>query len=206
MRVQLIKNMSIAIIGLSVLVACSTPEKAQRTVSRVDPNQTIDLSGKWNDTDSRLVAEQVISDALTSSWLSSSEYQAKQPVITFGNVVNKTTDHIDVTVFLNDMQRAIIRSGKAKFIATKKNREELRQERRDQQQYAREETVKQMAAETGADVMIQGQISSIIDKIEGQRVIFYQIDLEGVDIETGEIIWVGQNKIKKLIEQDKWQL
>ncbi|NUQ82328.1 MAG: penicillin-binding protein activator LpoB [Bacteroidetes bacterium] len=188
-----------------VLVGCSSTEPAQRTVSRVEVEKTIDLSGRWNDSDSRLVADALINDVFASAWLEQADFSGKIPVVTVGNIRNKTSEHIDVSVFIKDLQKAIVESGKAKFIASKPQRKELRDEKRDQQEFAREETVKEMAAETGADVMLQGQLSSVPDRFEGKTVIFYQMDLEAVDIETGEIVWTGQKKIKKFIEQDKWQ-
>ena len=42
---------------------------ANRKITRVDPNETIDLSGRWNDSDSRLVSEEMIGDLLTSAWI-----------------------------------------------------------------------------------------------------------------------------------------
>ena len=47
------------------LIGCSS----RKQVSRVDVNTTIDLSGNWNDTDSRLVANEMITDALSRPWL-----------------------------------------------------------------------------------------------------------------------------------------
>jgi hypothetical protein len=44
------------------LVGCSTK------VSRVQTDSTIDLSGRWNDADSRLVAEQIVNDCLGQRW------------------------------------------------------------------------------------------------------------------------------------------
>jgi hypothetical protein len=49
------------ILGLAgLLAACATTPK----VTRVDANETIDLSGNWNDTDSRQVAEEMVKDSL----------------------------------------------------------------------------------------------------------------------------------------------
>lgn len=201
---------SLLITGLAaglLAAGCTSTEQAKRSVSRVESDKQIDLSGKWNDTDSRLVAEDLLADALNSAWLENQDFTGgTKPVITVGTIKNKTAEHIDVSIFIKDIQRAVINSQKAKFVASKPQKEELRDERREQQQFAREETVKQMAAETGADVMLQGQISSITDQYDNQRVIFYQVDLEAVNIESGEIIWQGQKKIKKFIDQDKWQL
>lgn len=191
---------------LGFMMSCSSTEPVKKSVERLDPNQTVDLSGKWNDTDSRQVADELINDALASTWLEDSDYKEKKPVITTGKIINKTSEHIDVTVFMKDLQRSIINSGKAKYVAARERREELRDEKRDQQQYAKEETIKQMANETGADVMLQGQISSVVDQAEGKRLTYYQVDLEAVDLESGEIVWQGQKKIKKLTDQKNWQL
>jgi penicillin-binding protein activator len=44
-------------------VSCS------RQVTRVSPDQQIDLSGRWNDTDSKLTAEALIEQLLTRNWI-----------------------------------------------------------------------------------------------------------------------------------------
>ena len=49
---------------------------SSKTVSRVDPSTTTDLSGEWNDTDSRLVAEEMIQDVLAKPWLG--EFKGEQ--------------------------------------------------------------------------------------------------------------------------------
>ncbi|HEX8547671.1 MAG TPA: hypothetical protein VF691_11960, partial [Cytophagaceae bacterium] len=41
---------------------------AKRTVTRVSPDQQIDLSGNWNDTDSKLVAEEMTRDMMARTW------------------------------------------------------------------------------------------------------------------------------------------
>ena len=45
-----------------ILVICSC---ADRKVARVNTDQVIDLSGRWNDTDSRLVSEAMITATTT---------------------------------------------------------------------------------------------------------------------------------------------
>ena len=51
--------------GLAFLVGCSSGGKK---VSRIDSNSVTDLSGSWNDTDSRLVSEEMIKDCLGRPW------------------------------------------------------------------------------------------------------------------------------------------
>ena len=38
-------------------------------VTRIDHDQTVDLSGQWNDSDSRMVSEEMIKDCLSQAWL-----------------------------------------------------------------------------------------------------------------------------------------
>jgi hypothetical protein len=44
-----------------------------RKVTRVDPGQTIDLSGRWNDADARMTGEAMIAEALGGRWLNEFE-------------------------------------------------------------------------------------------------------------------------------------
>ncbi|HOW52956.1 MAG TPA: penicillin-binding protein activator LpoB [bacterium] len=185
-------------------VSCAT---GNRTVERTSADTAIDLSGHWNDTDSRLVAEEMVADVTQRPWLEEfSTASGKKPVVIVGQVKNKTAEHIQTDTFIKDLERELINGGRVKFVAADKERAALRQEREDQQSQATEDTAKRLAAETGADFMLQGMISSVTDAVEGKKVVFYQVDLELVNIESNEKVWIGSKKIKKVISQDshKW--
>ena len=62
-------------------------------------------------------------------------------------------------------------------------------------------TVKQWGRELGADFILQGSISSIVDDVQNQMVIYYQIDLELSNLESNEVVWMGDQKIKKLVRK-----
>jgi len=79
----------------------------------------------------------------------------------------------------------------------------LREERVDQAQHAADETVKGPGKEIGADYMLKGTINTILDEAKGTKVIFYQVDLELIDIEKNIKVWFGQKKIKKIIERSR---
>jgi len=118
-----------------------------------------------------------------------------------GTVRNLSHEHINVKTFVNDLEKALINSGEVEFVASKVEREEIREERRDQASHASEETAKAAGEEIGADFMLQGTINSILDKIQGQAVMFYQVNLELVDLETNKKVWIGDKKIKKFIQR-----
>ena len=182
-----------ALVGLS---ACG------QKVTRVETDTVTDLSGNWNDTDSRLVADEMIQDALSRSWLPQfNREQGKAPTVIVGDVRNLSHEHINTRTFVADMERALINSGEVDFVASSEEREEIRGERMDQDLHASEETRKAMGQETGADFMLKGTINTIIDAVSGEQVRFYQVDLTLIDLANNRKVWVGQKKIKKTIEK-----
>lgn len=184
-----------------LLGACSTQ------VSRVSPDQTIDLSGVWNDTDSRLVAEEMIQDALARPWISEFvNRQGHRPAIIIGRVRNLSHEHINVNTFVADMERALINSGRADFVASASDRTDIREERIDQDLNASEGTRKAAGQELGADFMLQGQINTILDTEGKDQVRFYQIDLTLVSLADNRKVWLGQKKIKKFVEKARFRL
>ena len=55
----------------------------------------------------------------------------------------------------------------------------------------------------GADFILQGTINTLVDELEDTKAVFYQVDLELVDIASNLQIWLGQKKVKKLVERSK---
>ncbi|MEW6543628.1 MAG: penicillin-binding protein activator LpoB [Nitrospirota bacterium] len=173
-------------------------------VTRVDENLVTDFSGRWNDTDSRLVAEAMVRDALASPWLENYERsKGQQPVVIVGTVLNRSHEHINVQTFVTDLSRELTNSQKVVFVAGRGEREEIREERREQAIHSREDTQKAPGKELGADFMLKGAISSIPDESDGVKAVFYQVDLEMVDLETNVKAWFGQKKIKKVVERKR---
>jgi uncharacterized protein (TIGR02722 family) len=178
-----------------------------QTVTRVDSDSVTDLSGNWNDTDSRLVAEEMIQDVLSRGWLAKfNRDKGRSPTVIVGTVRNLSHEHINTRTFVADMERELINSGAVEFVASANERDEVRGEVKDQDLHATEETRKEMGQEVGADFMLQGSINTIVDAISGEQARFYQIDLTLIELGTNRKVWVGQKKIKKTIEKGGFRL
>jgi penicillin-binding protein activator len=189
---------------LSVMVAGLAGCGAETKVTRVDAGVVTDLSGRWNDTDSRIVAESMVKEALEYPWLNNfSQTNRRQPVVVVGTVINSSHEHINVQTFVTDLERELTNSQKVTFVAGKTEREEVRVERKEQAMYAKEDTQKAPGKEIGADYMMKGTIATILDEAEGTKAMFYQIDLQMVDLESNAKVWFGQKKIKKVIEKKR---
>jgi uncharacterized protein (TIGR02722 family) len=187
------------VVGLLV-AACASGTR----VTRIEPEVIVDLSGRWNDTDSRLVAETMVKEALGSPWLESyRKAKRQQPVVVVGSIVNRSHEHINVQTFVSDLSRELTNSQQVRFVAGKGEREDIREERKEQAIHAREDTQKAPGKEIGADYMLRGNISTILDESEGVKAVYYQVDLEMVDLENNVKSWFGQKKIKKVVERKR---
>ena len=187
--------------GLAVALAGCSSKK----VSRIDPEETVDLSGYWNDTDSRLVANEMIGDCLSHAWLTNYvRAEAQNPTVIAGSIRNKSMEHIAVGTFLMDIERAMVNSGTVQVVASAEERGEIRDEREDQRLNASPETLKRMGQEVGADYMLIGEINQINDQEGREQVKYYQVDLTLVNIETNVKAWLGQKKIKKYVANRKY--
>ena len=192
------------VVVLGLAAGCSSAPKVRRTAVE----ETIDLSGRWNDSDSRMVADDMIKDCLNRPWLP--EFQAhkgKKPVVIVGTVLNRSDEHINTQVFVKDLERALINSGLVDFVASRDERRELREERADMQLgFTSAETEKAMGQEVGADFMLKGTLNSVRDQIRGKYVILYQVNLEIHNLETNRKVWIGQKKLKKVVSRSRWKL
>lgn len=185
-----------------ILAGCSSSP----SIKRVAEEEQIDLSGYWNDTDVRIVCDNLVSDCLNSPVVSKrlTEYEVKNgslPVVVVGQFKNTSDEHIDVSVISKRMEAALLNSGKVDFIASSSERDDLRQERIEQQSWASEETAKALANEIGADFMLIGSVKAVVDQIDRKAVRNYFVYAEMIEIETGKKIWIGENsEIKKYIK------
>lgn len=196
------RSLLITAILLILLTGCQSI-----TTQRMATDSVTDVGDKWNDTDSRLVADEMINDVLSRPWLKRF-YQThgdKSPVIIIGTVKNRSHEHINVKTFVRNLERALLNSGEVEFAASRSERDEIRDERLDQASNASEETAKSAGEEIGADYILKGELNSIISKDGGKSVRFYQVNLTLIDLEKNKKVWIGEKKIKKLLKQRRFK-
>ena len=177
-----------------------------KRVTRIEPSAVTDLSGRWNDTDSRLVANELVVQTLADGWARryTDQHGGEAPTVIVGDFTNRTLEHIALGTFVKDIEKALITTGAARVVASRDERRELREERKDQQQYSRADTRARAGQEVGARYALTGGVQAIEDVDGRERVVFYQVDATIVDLETNAKVWVGQHKIKKYVERARF--
>ncbi len=191
----------VLIFSIFMIAGCASTPKVERT----SVDTTIDISGRWNDSDSRMVAEEIIEDCLDRPWLERyrTNNRGKLPDVIVGTVVNMSHEHVNMQTFIKDMERALINSGRVNFVASRSERMEIREEREDMAYHSSDGSMKGPGQEAGADYMLKGTFKSIYDEAGGKKVVFYQVDLELIDMSTNRKAWIGQKKIKKMVSRSK---
>ncbi|MCW5765723.1 MAG: penicillin-binding protein activator LpoB [Phycisphaeraceae bacterium] len=183
--------------GACLLGAC----EPTREVSRVDPRAVVDVDYRFNDTDARQVYQGMVNDALYRTWIDRSvQALGHKPVVIVGPIRNDTQEYIDTKMFTTQFERELLNSDRVRFVAMADQRDAVRAEREQGQEWSRPETRKQMKQELGADYILIGRVAD--DKprsLSGRSgVAYYQVTLEMVDLESNEKVWIGVQEIKKV--------
>jgi uncharacterized protein (TIGR02722 family) len=188
------------VVGLVFCASCGPSMSVRRTSA----DTATDVSGRWNDTDARLVAAEMISSCLSGGWLTrfAADSGGEQPVVIMGMVVNQTDEHIRPRVILKALEKALINSGKARVVTNSQFRGHVA----DEQKYQASGVVDPRSAarighQLGADFILFGNIESIRDRWEGKEVVFYQVTFELHSTTTSQVVWIGDKKIKKVKQQ-----
>jgi penicillin-binding protein activator len=192
------KTITIASLAITMLLAISS---CQRKVTRISENQAVDISGRWNNTDSKLTAEEMIKECHAGEWIGKHLAKtSKKPVVVVGFVKNKSHEHIEAETFIRDLEKSFINMGQVKLVQGGEKRNEIRGERGDQQDNASQSTMKQFGLEMGADYILQGDINSIVDSYKRKKVVYYQINLQLTDLQSNEVVWIADKKITKYVK------
>jgi len=186
-----------------MLVACTTIK-----VERVDIDKQIDFSGSWNDSDAMTVSKTMVADCLEKQWHTNfMKGNGRNPIVIVGHVSNNSHEHINTNVLTKYLERELLNSGKVVFVATADERDGLRAERTDQQKgFTDPSSMAAVGRERGADYMLIGSVDSIKDEVKGKFVIFYQVNMEMIDLRTNEKVWIGQRQLKKKVKKSKFSI
>ena len=194
-------GVTLLLAGVLLVAGCGGKQ-----VTRTAVEEQIDLSGEWNDIDSQQVSAALTGQITTSPWVEDFRAEkGKKPYLIVGTVRNKTPEHIPVKTFIADLERNFINGGRVRVVASAEERDEIRGERADQQEFASQETMKQWGREKGADFMLIGEINSIFDQEGGDQVKYYQVDAYLVDLQDNTKVWAGFEKIKKFVGKGKYK-
>lgn len=191
------------LISSSSMVACGPKKSVTRTDSK--STEGGDLSGYWNDIDANLVAAEMIKDCMGRPW--SADHQSanggNKAIVKLMGVIKRTDDrNVNEQYFSKQLEKELLNSGRVRVVAAAGQDDINVAERARQGVHASDETVKSQGNETGADFTLQTVINSQNETDgAGKSVRAYLVNMELVNVETNEKVWIGEKSIRKVVEQ-----
>ena len=183
-----------ATVALAVgLAACGGP-RAFTEGQYGDPEEIAMLDDKWNQNDMQIVAKKMISSM--EVWVAA-QAQDEKPVVIVEMPRNKTTEHIDMQALYDHVKTVLVQSGQFTFL-DKAARREIAQEYEYQESgYVRADEAQGPSNQRGADFLLGGVITSTVQQVGKNKVVYYKATFELTDISTTEIVWTDQKEITK---------
>ena len=167
------------------LAACGGP-RAFTEGQYGDPEEIAMLDDKWNQNDMQIVAKKMISSM--EGWVGAQALDEK-PVVIVEMPRNKTTEHIDMQALYDHVKTALVQSGQFTFL-DKAARREIAQEYEYQESgYVRADEAQGPSNQRGADFLLGGVITSTVQQVGKNKVVYYKATFELTDISTTEIVW-----------------
>jgi uncharacterized protein (TIGR02722 family) len=190
--------LALGIMVITMMAACSSNPK----VTQLDTSSAADYTGDWNNNDVQKVCTELINSFLEESLVAEQiAAMGRIPVVLVNTFGNDTMEHLSTEIISDNMEIAMTRSRKVKFVAGGKTRDLIRAEQSDQAGYASEDTAASIGNETGADFLMTGSV-----KVEQQRAgnitqKTYTVSAQLNSIETRELLWKDMSQITKEIKR-----
>jgi len=170
------------------------------TTRTLDPDTEQHYDASYDFSDKKQIVS-TLTESLLGSPLVSTEID--KPIIIVYGIDNETSEHINTGGITDDIRLALIKSGEYRFI-NRKQRENLTAEA--DYQYAGFVAPEQRVNEgrqLGANFILSGTLRSIEKeqpkqwRLNKREIIYYSMNLELTDLETGEISWADAVEIAR---------
>jgi penicillin-binding protein activator len=180
-----------------LIAACSGPRAYTRGTYE-DPNTIEMLSDQFNENDLQLIAKKMV-ESLTASG-AFGQIQGR-PIVVVGKMKNSTSEHIDMRSLADKVQVQLAKTGKFAFM-DKGAREEIAEEYEYQGSgYVAKDQAKGPGQQASADYLMTGEISSIVQEVGNDKLVYYKMTSKLHNLRTGIIEWTDEKELRKKFEK-----
>lgn len=184
------KKLFLCLSLILVLGACSS-------VSYTDPNDLNTISTDFSASDLQQIASSMVDSLVTFPPIV--EITSKRrPVVVVDRIRNKTRQHIDTEAITDSIRSTLVKSGKFRFIDRASDASSINEVRWQQESgLVNQATAVKFGKQFGAEYMLVGSISEIMNRSGRDKEVMYQFTLSLKNLTTGILEWSDDKKIKK---------
>ncbi|MBF0536711.1 MAG: penicillin-binding protein activator LpoB [Nitrospirae bacterium] len=185
----------VAIVMLASGCATTSPATGSGAVSYGDSKAVETVSPEFGSTDLQSTAEAMTQSLLESRYIAKA---AKPPKVRLRAVKNKTLEHIDTKAITDKIRIRLLKSGTVRFLADTGNLDQVNEERDLTETATKKQNLKQM---TDTDYIVTGTVREIKKANASVQDIYFNISLELVDPQSGEVLWADEKEIRKVVNR-----
>lgn len=188
----------IGIFACFILSSCVTTDGAGRSgsgqgVAYGDEKAVETVTAEFGSTDLQSTAEAMTQSLLETRYIAKAK---KPPKVRLREVKNKTLEHIDTKAITDKIRIKLLKSGAVRFLADTANLGEVDKERRLTETATKKNDLKLM---TDTDYIVTGTVREIKKSNQNMQDVYFNISMELVDPQSGEIVWADEKEIRKVV-------
>jgi penicillin-binding protein activator len=180
-----------------VLASCGQRQFTQGEYD--DVNQARLLDDKFNESDAKLLIEDMITSMATHPIFVDVRVP---PVVQVEGVRNKTSEHVDTKSLTDSLRTALIKTGRVRF-SNKEDRDIVDGEIEYQHTSGRvrADTRGDRSGAIGADYILTGDLISNVQQVGSRKLVYYRLTLNLTNLTTGLIEWSDEKPIRKRFQK-----
>jgi penicillin-binding protein activator len=160
----------------------------------------------WSAKDLKDVSDYMAGSIKKAAFIASPQYTSEKPRWMLArDMKNETDEHVNTRTIMEKIRTRLINDGTAKFIDDQAIEDILNQMKLQQSGLFDNKAVAQIGKLVGAKLILRGTISSIRKKSDRKDIIYYNITLQLVSIQTGEILWTDEKEIQRLTSKSMFR-
>ena len=179
--------------ALLLTVSCAGP-RAFTKGTYEDPEVIALLDDRFSENDMQLIAKKMVNSLLASPQMAA---DSGAPAVMVGSMRNRTTEHIDMVMLSDKLKTALIQSGKFRFVDVMNRRDIAEEYEYQQSGYVNPNQAKAPGSQTGADYMLTGTLTSNIQQVGKDKLVYYKATFQLTNLLSSEIVWTDEKEIRK---------
>jgi len=200
MKKTIVKIFTTVVVGATLFSGCATTGGTGRVdgdsnVKYGDAQAVESVTADFGSSDLQSTAELMTQSLLETRYI---EKAQQPPKIRLRDVKNQTLEHIDTKAITDKIRIKLLKSGSVRFLADTSNLDQVNDERDFTETATKKTTVKAM---TDSDYIVTGTVRSIKKANSNIQDVYYNISLELVDPQSGEILWADEKEIRKVTKK-----
>ena len=198
MELNMTSLIRVPLLAVLVLAACTGPRAYTRGTYE-DPNVIEMLSDKFNENDLQLIAKKM-ADSMGQAAPNFSPTPQK-PLVILRTFKNSTSEHIDMKSLQDKIFVALSKTGKFAFQDLAARKDVAEEYEYQGSGYVDPSKAKGPGAQSSADYVLTGEITSIIQEVGADKLVYYKMTSKLTNIKTGVIDWVDEKELRKKFEK-----